>query len=566
MEASVCGGIPIHAVLREGISGDRVTALYGILNGTSNYILTEIEQRGATLRFDVLAEAQRLGYAEADPSADVDGSDARSKLAILAALAFGEKITPSDIYTEGIRRIMPVDFQYAHQLGHTIRLICAARQTPSGLILSVRPSLIPKSTILAGVQGAYNAVWVRGQYGEDTFYYGRGAGPLPTGVAVVSDLMRVAREIRSGSPERVSPFAHERLGEYKPIPVTLQQVGAIICASGWRTGRASSRGWPRCWRDKQISLDAVLQIPAENWRDLPFVITVEPTSEQSIREAMAEMSAHDFLLEPPLAMPMEEASMKRLLIVRYCCCCVAAAAQVADKANEQYKTKEGREAVARRLGRSQSRRDAEAARNRGRDGSEAGHDGGRCGHRRRLHAALPEPRGGADGPGDRRGYQPGFSRQGASCGRTTTNAEECHIRAGHRSDDPKLPADTLNAVLVLDVYHHFDYPEAMLAGHPRQPAVGRQAVYRGLLSSSPNAMPDGRALEHIRLDRDDVIKEVEANGFRLVCEAAIICRGASTCRCLRRSRRRCVIIERKTHPTAPERWLSGRKQRFAKPS
>ena len=304
MEASVAGGIPIHSVLREGISGDRVTTLYGILNGTSNFILTEIEKRSASFEA-VLQEAQQLGYAEADPSADVDGYDARSKLAILSALAFGEKITPSDIYTEGIRRITPVDFQYAHQLGHTIRLLCAARQTPSGLILSVRPALIPQSTILAGVQGAYNAVWVRGKYGEDTFYYGRGAGPSPTGVAVVSDLMRVAREIRCGSPERVSPFAHERLGEYQPISVTLQhapyylrfrvsdQPGIIAKLAG-------------ILAEKGISLDAVLQIPAQNWRDLPFVITVEPTSEQSIREAMADMSSHKFLVEPPLAMPMEK--------------------------------------------------------------------------------------------------------------------------------------------------------------------------------------------------------------------------------------------------------------------
>jgi len=304
MEASVAGGIPIHSVLREGISGDRVTTLYGILNGTSNFILTEIEKRGAS--FDaVLQEAQQLGYAEADPSADVDGYDARCKLAILSALAFGEKITPSDIYTEGIRRITPVDFQYAHQLGHTIRLLCAARQTPSGLILSVRPALIPQSTILAGVQGAYNAVWVRGKYGEDTFYYGRGAGPSPTGVAVVSDLMRVAREIRCGSPERVSPFAHERLGEYQPISVTLQHAPYYL--------RFRVRDQPGIiaklagiLAEKGISLDAVLQIPAQNWRDLPFVITVEPTSEQSIREAMADMSSHEFLVEPPLAMPMEK--------------------------------------------------------------------------------------------------------------------------------------------------------------------------------------------------------------------------------------------------------------------
>jgi len=303
MEASVAGGIPIHAVLREGISGDRITALYGILNGTSNYILTEIERHGAS--FDsMLAEAQRLGYAEPDPSADIDGYDARAKLAILSALAFGEKITPSDIYTEGIRRIQPIDFQYAHQLHHTIRQICAARQTPDGLILSVRPSLIPQSTILAGVQGAYNAVWVRGHYGADTFYYGRGAGPNPTGVAVVSDLMRVAREIRSGSPERVSPFAHERLGEYKPISITLQR-SAYYLRFRVQDRPGIIAKLAGALADQQISLDAVLQLPSENWRDLPFVITVEPATEQSVRDAIAQMASLNFLLEPPLAMPME---------------------------------------------------------------------------------------------------------------------------------------------------------------------------------------------------------------------------------------------------------------------
>src|SRR5579883_604606 len=221
MEASVCGGIPIHAVLREGISGDRISALYGILNGTCNFILTEMEKTGASMA-DLVALSQRLGYAEADPSADIDGYDARSKLVLLAALAFGEKITPSDIFVDGIRRITPLDFQYATQLKHTIRLVCGARQTADGLILFVRPALIPTSTILAGVQGPYNAVWVKGEYGEDTFYYGWGAGH-PTGVAVASDLMRVAREIRSGSPERVSPFAHERLGSYQPVSITHQK-------------------------------------------------------------------------------------------------------------------------------------------------------------------------------------------------------------------------------------------------------------------------------------------------------------------------------------------------------
>ncbi|HXJ44362.1 MAG TPA: homoserine dehydrogenase [Bryobacteraceae bacterium] len=303
MEASVAGGIPIHAVLREGISGDRVVAIAGILNGTSNYILTEMERRGES--FDkILGEAQALGYAEADPTADVDGYDARSKLALLAALAFGERITPSDIFVEGIRRVSILDFHYAHQLGHTIRLVCSAHQTEKGLLLSVRPALIPQSTILAGVRGAYNAVWVKGQFGADTFYYGRGAGPEPTGVAVVSDLMRVAREIQCGSPERVSPFAHERLGEYQPVSITLQKrpyylrfrvddrPGIIAELAGMLAS-------------KQIGLEAVLQLPSDTKHNLPFVITVESTSEQSVREAVAQMSKLDFLREPPLVMPME---------------------------------------------------------------------------------------------------------------------------------------------------------------------------------------------------------------------------------------------------------------------
>lgn len=304
MEASVAGGIPIHAVLREGISGDRIQTLYGILNGTSNFILTEIEKSNAAFD-DVLAEAQRLGYAEADPTADVEGYDARSKLAILSALAFGEQITPADVYTEGIRRIQPIDFQYAHRLGNTIRLLCTAKQSEDGLLLSVRPALIPQSTILASVQGSYNAVWVRGKFGADTFYYGRGAGPHPTGVAVVSDLMRVAREIRSGSPERVSPFAHPRLGPWKPIPITMQKLPYYMrFRVNDRPGIIASLS--SILADKHISLDAVLQLPSETKDNLPFVITVEPTTEKALRGAVAAMNELDFMVEPVFVMPMEK--------------------------------------------------------------------------------------------------------------------------------------------------------------------------------------------------------------------------------------------------------------------
>jgi len=147
-------------------------------------------------------------------------------------------------------------------------------------------------------------VWIRGTYGEDTFYYGRGAGSKPTGVAIVSDLMRVAREIRFGSPERVSPFAHERLGLYKPLPISthkspyylrfrVEDKAGIIAALATILAK------------HQIGIDAVLQLPSENWRDLPFVVTTEPALEQSIRAAIVEIRGADFLIEPPFAMPME---------------------------------------------------------------------------------------------------------------------------------------------------------------------------------------------------------------------------------------------------------------------
>lgn len=303
MEASVCGGIPIHAVLREGICGDRLETLYGILNGTSNYILTEIEQKNAGFQ-QVLAKAQELGYAEADPAADIEGYDARSKLVLLASLAFGVQVIPEAIDTGGITRITPVDFRYARQVGATIRLLCTAEVTPTGLFLAVRPSLIPLDSILAGVHGAYNAVWTRGAFGADTFYYGRGAGPHPTGVAVVSDLMRTARDLRTGGLQRVSPFAFTKVAPAAPRPIGEQerawylrfrvtdQPGIIASLAG-------------ILAEHRISIDAVLQLPDEDWRNLPFVITVEKTREDSVRAALERMAALPFMSEPPLALPME---------------------------------------------------------------------------------------------------------------------------------------------------------------------------------------------------------------------------------------------------------------------
>jgi homoserine dehydrogenase len=304
MEASVAGGIPIHAVLREGISGDRIESMMAILNGTCNYILTEMERRGETLEV-ILAEAQKLGFAEADPSADIDGYDARSKLALLAALAFGVRVRPTDIYVEGIRRIRPVDFAYADRLGHTVRLIASAEQDAEGLRLSVRPAMVRKDAILASVSGSYNAVWVRGVHGGDTFYYGRGAGSTPTGVAVVSDLMRVAREIVKGSPERVSPFAHSALEQHAPISIA-RQVRAHYLRFRVKDRPGIIASLASILAAAKISLDAVLQLPSVDKDDLPFVITVEPTTEQDVRDAVARMQGLDFLVEPPVVLTLEK--------------------------------------------------------------------------------------------------------------------------------------------------------------------------------------------------------------------------------------------------------------------
>jgi homoserine dehydrogenase len=303
MEPSVCGGIPIHSVLREGIAADRIETIFGILNGTSNYILTEIEKHGSAFE-TVLAEAQSLGFAEANPSADVDGFDARSKLVLLAALAFGVRIAPGDVPTEGIRRVSPIDFRYAKQLGYTIRLLCTARRDDGGLFLSVRPSLVPQETVLASVRGVYNGVWCRGQFGQDTFYYGKGAGAHPTGVAVVSDIMRLARDLRHGAIARVSPFSFSQITDAKPRDIgehksdwylrfrVVDRPGIIAAIS-------------KILADHDISIDAVLQLSDQDWRSLPFVITTTATIESNLRHALAHMMEFDFMAEEPFAMPLE---------------------------------------------------------------------------------------------------------------------------------------------------------------------------------------------------------------------------------------------------------------------
>ena len=306
LEASVAGGIPVLTALREGIAGDGIDALVGILNGTSNYILTEIERTGAAFE-SVLREAQDLGYAEADPSADIDGYDARSKLAILAALAFGVEVAPSQIPVEGIRRIRTIDFAYAGRLGHTIRLLASARQEPEGLRLAVRPALVGANTILAGVTGSYNALWVHGK-GGDTFYYGKGAGPAPTGVAVVSDLMAAARDLKASGSQSAPPFGHVSLKAHAPVPGGTE-VHQFYLRFRVRDRPGILASLTTALADQGVSVEAVLQEPHFDREDLPFVTTLEPTTRQALDSALNAMRGLDFLVDEPLAMPLEPTLM-----------------------------------------------------------------------------------------------------------------------------------------------------------------------------------------------------------------------------------------------------------------
>ena len=304
IEACVAGGMPLIHAVREGLAGEHFTAAFGILNGTTNYILTEMERRGCSFA-EALAEAQQKGYAEPDPCFDVEGFDARYKIAILAMLCFGQAVRVESIPVEGITRIDQVDFAYAHRLDHTIRLIAAARRHAGGsLEILVRPMMIPRSAQLSSVQGATNGVLLVGNKGGNTLLTGRGAGGEPTGVAVLSDIVQIARALVAGGgtsaplgyatwhPSKTAPRGENVTATYlrlvvKDRPGILARVAGIL-------GRS------------RINIDSVLQEPGHQKKRLPFVMTLEPTREKLLSRALAEIARLPFLAEPPLVMPFAE--------------------------------------------------------------------------------------------------------------------------------------------------------------------------------------------------------------------------------------------------------------------
>ncbi len=289
-EAAVAGGIPIIKAIREGLSGNQIEWLAGIINGTGNFILTEMRDKGRDFA-DVLAEAQALGYAEADPTFDVEGIDAGHKLTILASIAFGIPLQFDKVYTEGITKITRTDVEYAEQLGYRIKSLGIARKTAKGIELRVHPTLIPERRLIANVNGVMNAVLVKGDAVGATLYYGAGAGAEPTGSAVVADVIDVVRALTSDPENRVPHLAFQA-NALANIPVLAS--GDFETAYYLRLNAEDKSGVladvTRILADCDISIEAILQKPpANNETIVPIILLTQVTQEHKLTAAIAKI-------------------------------------------------------------------------------------------------------------------------------------------------------------------------------------------------------------------------------------------------------------------------------------
>jgi homoserine dehydrogenase len=289
-EAAVAGGIPIIKAIREGLSGNQIEWLAGIINGTGNFILTEMRDKGRDFA-DVLAEAQALGYAEADPTFDVEGIDAGHKLTILASIAFGIPLQFDKVYTEGITKITRTDVEYAEQLGYRIKSLGIARKTAKGIELRVHPTLIPERRLIANVNGVMNAVLVKGDAVGAKLYYGAGAGAEPTGSAVVADVIDVVRALTSDPENRVPHLAFQA-NALADIPVL--DSGDFETAYYLRLNAEDKSGVladvTRILADCDISIEAILQKhPAKNETIVPIILLTQVTQEHKLNAAIAKI-------------------------------------------------------------------------------------------------------------------------------------------------------------------------------------------------------------------------------------------------------------------------------------
>jgi len=291
-EAAVAGGIPIIKAIREGLSGNQIQWLAGIINGTGNFILTEMRDKGRDFH-DVLAEAQTLGYAEADPTFDVEGIDAGHKLTILASIAFGIPLQFDKVYTEGITQITRLDVEYAEQLGYRIKHLGIARKTPGGVELRVHPTLIPERRLIANVNGVMNAVVVKGDAVGPTLYYGAGAGAEPTASAVVADVIDVVRALTSDPENRVPHLAFQA-DSLHDISVLTSDL--FITAYYLRLTAEDKPGVladvTRILAEHNISIEAIIQKEAPvDETTIPIILLTQITLEKEMNAAIAEIEA-----------------------------------------------------------------------------------------------------------------------------------------------------------------------------------------------------------------------------------------------------------------------------------
>jgi homoserine dehydrogenase len=291
-EGAVAGGIPIIKALREGLTANRIEWIAGIINGTSNFILSEMRDKG--LAFDaVLKEAQKRGYAEADPTFDIEGVDAAHKLTIMAAIAFGIPMQLDKCYKEGIAKLTQEDIRYAEQLGYRIKLLGITKRTEEGVELRVHPTLIPTKRLIANVEGVMNAVLVKGDAVGPTMYYGAGAGAEPTGSAVVADLVDITR-LHTADPEQRVPhlaFQPDRMSSIKVLPME-----AVITSYYLRMRVQDRPGVladvTRILADASISIDAMIQRePAEGEQQVDIIMLTHLTREKNINTAIAKIEA-----------------------------------------------------------------------------------------------------------------------------------------------------------------------------------------------------------------------------------------------------------------------------------
>lgn len=291
-EAGVAGGIPIIKALREGLSANKIEWLAGIINGTGNFILTEMRDKGRDFA-DVLAEAQALGYAEADPAFDVEGTDAAHKLVILAAIAFGMPLRFDAVFTEGITEIQPEDVLYAEELGYRIKHLGIAKRREEGVELRVHPTLIPERQLIAQVNGVMNAVMVKGDAVGPTLYYGPGAGAEPTASAVVADIVDVARSIGSRAENCVPAlgFANDAIVDPGVLDIAAIESAYYLRASVLdQPGVLSSVA--QIMSQRGISIEAIIQKePPAGAGEVPLIMLTNTTREQNLQGAVAEIEA-----------------------------------------------------------------------------------------------------------------------------------------------------------------------------------------------------------------------------------------------------------------------------------